>query len=302
MQNISKGSYPGRSVATMLPIINLDPTDINCIHSTFVFITKQATMLNVVTAVVTSDQSLWIKDTEIVQKLDLKLVLILGGFHMMMSFAGSLGMLMSGSGLDTILETSYVTNSVKQMLSGKSFAMFLCASFLTESALMLKIMSMFFVDTNKSTTENFLEEECRELANEHKLIEEEESQDEWQQAILNIEDNLRKLSVEETDNIRKLSDDIQENYDKTLQKQTSSQDFNLLRKSVGTVKEHLQKMSRTARLWVNYLNYINIIKNFIHAECTGNWKLNLQSVKEMRNLFHYTKSVRLYLQKMISLN
>lgn len=58
---------------------------------------------------------------------------------------------------------------------------------------MLKIMSAVFVDTNKSTTEQSLEEECFELANEDKLTEEKESQDEWQQAILNCENDLRSF-------------------------------------------------------------------------------------------------------------
>ena len=85
----------------------------------------------------------------------------------MMSFAGSVGTLMSSSGLDTWLETTYGPNSVRYMLAGNSIAMFLCANFLTEPPLMLK-MSMFFVDINKSPAENSLEEECSELANEDK--------------------------------------------------------------------------------------------------------------------------------------
>ena len=105
----------------------------------------------------------------------------------------------------------------------------------------------------------------------------------------------------------KLLDDIEENYDKTLQKLTSSQELKLLRKLVGTVKQHLEEASRTDRLWVNYLHYIQIIKNFIRPERTGNRKLHLQSVKQMLSLFaatehiHYAKSARLYLQNMISL-
>ena len=59
----------------------------------------------------------------------------------------------------------------------------------------------------------------------------------------------------------KLLDDIEENYDKTLQKQTSSQELKLLRKLVGTVKQHLEEASRTDGLWFNYLHYIQIIKN-----------------------------------------
>lgn len=104
IQNISKGLYPGQSIAIVkrLPIIDLDPTDMNCIHSTLVFIIKQATVLNVETPVVTFEFETFIDVTFI----DLKIELILGGFHTMMSSAGSAGSLMSGSGLDTALETS----------------------------------------------------------------------------------------------------------------------------------------------------------------------------------------------------
>ena len=100
--NILKGSRPEKSVVTMLTTINLDPTDMNCIHSTLVFIIKQATVLNVETPVVTFEFETFIDVTFI----DLKIELILDGFHTMMSSAGSAGSLMSGSGLDTALETS----------------------------------------------------------------------------------------------------------------------------------------------------------------------------------------------------
>ena len=41
---------------------------------------------------------------------------------MMMSFLGSIGCLMSGSGLSEALETVYGSNSVLHMLSGKAVA------------------------------------------------------------------------------------------------------------------------------------------------------------------------------------
>ena len=48
-------------------------------------------MLNVETPVVTFDQQLWKRATEIVQTLDLEKVLVLGGIYMMVSFGGSVG-------------------------------------------------------------------------------------------------------------------------------------------------------------------------------------------------------------------
>ena len=67
-------------------------------------------------------------------------------------------------------------------------------------------------------------------------------------------------------------------------------------------KDNLSSSSRTARLWIQYLDYINTVKLFIRAARTGNWSLHLESVRKMLNLLaatghiHYAKSARLYLQ------
>ena len=134
MQTVCQGSYPGRSVVTMLPIIDMDPTNMTCIFSTLSFIANQANKLQIDTPVVTFDQPLWIKAMEIIKTTDLDIVLILGGFHMLMSFARSIGTLMSCSGLAAALETTYGPVSIKHMLFGKSIAMFLRANFLTKTA------------------------------------------------------------------------------------------------------------------------------------------------------------------------
>lgn len=114
MQTVCQGSYPGRSVVTMLPIIDMDPTNMTCIFSTLSFIENQANKLQIDTPVVTFDQPLWIKAMEIIN--------------------GSIGTLMSCSGLAAALETTYGPVSIKHMLSGKFIAMFLRANFLTKTA------------------------------------------------------------------------------------------------------------------------------------------------------------------------
>ena len=63
MQNISKRPYPRKSVVSMLPIIDLDPADMNCIYSTLIFIVPQATSLYINSAVATFNQPLWLKAT-----------------------------------------------------------------------------------------------------------------------------------------------------------------------------------------------------------------------------------------------
>ena len=78
----------------MLPMIDLDPMNMSCISSTLAFIIEQARRIYIDTPVVTFDQPLWIKAMEIVTILNLRMVILHGGFHMMMSFAGSIGTLM----------------------------------------------------------------------------------------------------------------------------------------------------------------------------------------------------------------
>ena len=75
------------------------------------------------------------------------------------------------------------------------------------------------------------------------------------------------------------------------------------------LQEHrdLMKDDRTALLWLQYMDMVDILRLFIKAERTGNWRLHLQALSEMlpylaaagHNL--YAKSVRLYLQFMSSL-
>ena len=63
----------------------------------------------------------------------------LGGFHTLMSFVGSIGSVMEGSGLDKALGCIYGKNTVKQMEKGKEIARGLRAHILVESVLMIKL-------------------------------------------------------------------------------------------------------------------------------------------------------------------
>ena len=73
------------------------------------------------------------------------------------------------------------------------------------------------------------------------------------------------------------------------------------------LKEHLSTKSRTSKLWIQYMEYVGIMRQFIRAARSGDWNLNLISLQRMLNLFaatghiNYAKSARLYLQLMIDL-
>jgi len=65
MQDISTGSHPPKSTITMLPIIDLNPSDMTCIYSTLLFVIDQSKKLNVITPSITFDQPLWYKALQI---------------------------------------------------------------------------------------------------------------------------------------------------------------------------------------------------------------------------------------------
>jgi len=87
-------------------------------------------------------------------------------------------------------------------------------------------------------------------------------------------------------------------YEKTLF--MSDAKFYLFRESL--------KGRRTAVLWMQYMDMIDILKTFIRAERSGNWELHLYSLQAMLPYFaasghnHYTKSVYIYLQIMNKLD
>ena len=75
----------------MLPLIDLNPSDETCIYSTFLFVQNQAKLLNIATPCITFDQPLWLKAVDICSASRLDIVCRLGGFHVLMSFLGSIG-------------------------------------------------------------------------------------------------------------------------------------------------------------------------------------------------------------------
>ena len=50
-------------------------------------------------------------------------------------------------------------------------------------------------------------------------------------------------------------------------------------------RELLAERSPTAKLWLQYIEYVETLKVFIRAERTGDWNLHLIAVTQMLNLF-----------------
>ena len=88
---------------------------------------------------------------------------------------------------------------------------------------------------------------------------------------------------------------------------SSSPALESLFNAIEEKKSILANKSRTAKLWINYIKYIQVCRNFIWASRTGDWHLHLHSASQMMNLFaatghhNYAKSTRVYLQMMVDL-
>ena len=130
----------------MRPLIDHNLSDPACIYSTLVYIQEQATKQGISFPCVTFDQPLWWKATALIEENNMNIVCRLGGFHLLMSFLGSIGMLMNGSGLDDILELIYAPNVISHIQSGKAYSRAIRGHMLISAAL-LKIIFEDIVQT-----------------------------------------------------------------------------------------------------------------------------------------------------------
>ena len=76
----------------------------------------------------------------------------------------------------------------------------------------------------------------------------------------------------------------------------------------GAALDQLSDKGPTAQLWVQYFKMVCLMKEYIHAERSGDWKGHLDCVKRMIPYFHasghfpYAKSCHLYVQDMENLS
>jgi hypothetical protein len=277
MQTICKGQHGAPAVVDFLPCIDLKPTDESCIFSTLLYVERQAKYLNITDPCITFDQPLYLKAMEVSKAEKLHIVCRLGGFHLLMSFLGSIGSMMAGSGLAELLQVLFGSDTVSHMLSGKAYTRSIRGHFLVESALMTKLLQHLM-----PVEDNGLDDRLKE--------------------------NQFRLSCDDALEIGSL---VKETWTKCLVK---DEECNLNWETLWHVEDRLEELkkqliegSRTARLWLQYLRYISVVKEFIAAERTGNWQIHLKAVSDMLGLFaatghnSYAKCARLYLQSMMDL-
>ena len=297
-----------KSEILFLPIIDLNPSDETCIYSVLMYIQSQAQQLNIPTPCITFDQPLWLKAVQIVKAKSLNIVCRLGGFHVMMSFMGSIGSMMKGSGLEEALESVYGPNAVTHMISGKAVSKALRGHFLVEAALVNKLILAVLPaagENNGSDTGN-PNEEMQQDKSEFSHYSSGDMEVEME-PIGEMEKTEDKLDACEVQRIHQLYQEV-ENKSIPVSNIAESKELLKLDECLLKYKELLAENSRTAKLWLQYIEYVETLKLFIRAERTGNWTLHLVAVGRMMNLFaatghiHYAKSSRLYLQQMLDLS
>lgn len=359
MQLVHTGHHPGISTTMFLPMIDMDPSNDSCILSTLSYVTKLALTYNV-DPIITFDQPLWYKaqmivDTQPPNSSLRRIICRLGGLHIQMSFLGTIGTIMTDSGLKVLLETVYAENVVPHLLSGKAISRAIRGHLLAESALCSLLAANIFnieiphnsnnrkEDNDSAVDVSSVEIEENDITDNgcNTNVDEEMSQscDEGGLVIANdvvdINNNSPSKSpgvngVEPDMNAENAEDD--EYGDNEHENDNSSQleeamkvldgllaaevDIESVVKStcVEQMKFKMQKAiskmkeSRTAQLWLQYIELLDILKAFIKAERTGDWNLHLQSLLEMLPFFAatghnaYAKSSYIYLNKMLALS
>lgn len=143
-----------------LPVIDAPPSKEDTIYTALRLATEKCKDAGQKGCVVTFDLPLFMKAHDIISGVDStspvgKIVLRLGGFHLLMSFLGSIGNIMDGSGLTELLQTIYAGNSVVHILSGHAYSRAVRGHTLVHQSLAKMILD--------SMESEFTEEEREEL-------------------------------------------------------------------------------------------------------------------------------------------
>jgi len=336
MQMIQHGPHPGKSSVHFMPMIDLKSTDETCVYSTMCFVSDQAKHYNN-TPVLTFDQPLWWKAFEIQQNMPQSslvrnIVLRLGGLHVEMSFLGSIGHIMGGSGIEAVLETIYAETAVGHMLSGKAISRAVRGHILIEAVLNAMLLSRIYVIPLPNTQLETLETDPPQWPNtlnkeqDHKM----EDNDNFNSSDVNLDlDNMditegslenrlprrtadcngQEENISEVQNDLKLAGKILEDLitgKEDMSVVCSEYVLRCIQDKLDELKKGVHNL-RTSKLWMQYLEMVEILRTFIKAERTGNWALHLHALSAMLPYFAatghhlYSKSVYLYLQTMANL-
>ena len=124
MEHIASHSKNGysKSTVTMLPLLDLQPSNERCIYVTLLFVENQSKKLDMETPCILIDHSLLYKANKIITEKNLIIVCHLSGFHTLVSFLGSIGIFMGGCRIEVVLVLVFSTNAVKTFSTRKDYS------------------------------------------------------------------------------------------------------------------------------------------------------------------------------------
>ena len=293
MQFISHREHPGQASTMFLPMIDLNPSDLSCVYSTLLFVCDHAHRYGV-TPIITFDQPLWWKAMTIVESetegANLSSVVVrLGGFHKLMSFLGSIGHLMAGSGLQELLETIFAPNTVTHILSGKAFARAVRGHLLLDTALStVRLAGIFGIQLRSPPDMSDVErvdDEVSEDDSEELSDTEDQNVDISRDVPETVVSPFLVASDSEVINLPNEIQELGELIDKLLSGEmlapdiNDSTDLSSVREKVSSALNAIEH--RTGKLWCMYMKCVDIVRDFLRSERTGDWKLHLQILQDM---------------------
>ena len=261
MQFVHKGDHPGESSIRFLPTIDMDPGNTTCIYSTLHYVAKIAKKQKS-NPILIFDQPLYWKSLMIVEsepeESPLKfIVLKLGGLHMLISFLGSIGYTMADSGLCVVLETIFVKNAVVHLLSDKAISRSIRGYLIVDAVLNGLLLTKGLKKSGGGKIRN-----------------------------------SKSNTDSEPDPGIKLREDMKDLIEQVM---NGGQVENLCNNQIVAREESVlvsQKAelqsSRTAKLWIQCMDMVDILRKFIQAERMGNGPLNLEATSEMLPYFTAT--------------
>ena len=158
-----------------MPMINEIAADSVCILSTVQFAVSQSLKYGM-TPVLTFDQPLYwkameLQDSQSADSAVKKCILRLGGFHMGMSFLGSIGHLMQGSGLSNVFQLIYAELSLPKIMDGKDVSRTTRANIILYGTLVgLILIKQFKIDATNLNSDEELSELPGNLADIQKIV------------------------------------------------------------------------------------------------------------------------------------
>ena len=285
-------------------MIDLDPGNRSCVHSTLKFICEHAARYNV-TPIITFDQPLCWKSLQVIdgqpENSPLRsIVLRLGGFHTEMSFHWQHWS--SDGGIRATGTTG--NNLCKQrrhsIISGKAVQRAFIGLLLVDLALSAMIVSDEFN----------VKAPCLAPAQDIPEMEDESSNALLDQIVHEAETTRSEDTGETTptDNeaVGNMFDEVLTGK-VTAEEACMSQELTRIIERLEVKKQSIPA-SRTVKLWLQFMNMMDILRMFLKGERMGIWALHIQAIYEMmpylaasgQNL--YTKCIHVHLQQMHKLH